>query len=120
MNSRVVQERYDNLMEAIGDFEESLNRLSSKDRQELSREFDERGIPVLLEYANMEMESMLVFKMSEDAFRRMEYYLGWEYERNNIEMKLQVADTIYVGYTSDIGRPQALMDAILEVVNDEE
>ena len=113
-------ENYENLMDSMNDLvdkitdvEESMKPVEVK---KLHDQYDRRGIPMGLKYGMY--DDMVLFNMSSDAFNQFEYYLGFEYERSNIQFRIEVQGNMIVGYEGS-RRAVKLFDAIVESEEDE-
>lgn len=58
------------------------------------------------------------FLMSEDAFNSFEYYLGMEYEKDEIETKINLGENILVIYSRDCDKVRDLL-SLIESENEE-
>lgn len=55
-----------------------------------------------------------IFLMSEDSFKSFDYYMGMEYEREEIELKVQLGDNVLVIYSNCCERAKEIIDLLDE------
>jgi len=57
-------------------------------------------------------EDMIFFIMSENSFGSFEYYAGMEYEREHIELRIEVDGDLLVGYSRESSRAEGIINLI--------
>jgi hypothetical protein len=104
---------FNEVMDSLVDFYESLPTVTKKQLEALREFFDSRGIPYGLQYGYIREEDTYVFHMTKSNFRNWEYYLGMEYVKDEIEFYFEFNQEIIVMY-NDCDRIRELYDVIDE------
>jgi hypothetical protein len=90
-------------------------KLNGEQKQHLRNNFNSH---VNFEYAEGYNDD-IIFICSEDAFNKMEYYLGFEYERECMEYKFFIDNKIIVSYSGS-ERVENLIEALNELEENED
>jgi len=88
-----------NILESIKQCLEGveLNNLTIEQKKSLSNRYNTM---IRFEYSTTKYNEM-VLKMNKDYFGSMEYYYGFEYERENIILKIEYEEDLIVIYAND-------------------
>ena len=88
-----------NILESIKQCLEGveLNNLTIEQKKSLN---DRYNTMIRFEYGTTKYNEM-VLKMNKDYFGSMEYYYGFEYERENIILKIEYEEDLIVIYAND-------------------
>lgn len=100
----------DNMISSLQDLQDKLENVDFKELNQDQKHLikDRFNTYVNFEYAPDEN----MFIMSAEAFKQFEYYLGMEYEKDDIELKCEIDDNVAVCYNVDNERVSELIDLL--------
>ena len=115
---------FNEVQRAIVEFENNLRPMEVDQRISLKKIYDDRGIPFSLHYGFVPEENMILFATTSDGFKAMEYYLGFEYAREDLQLKIEIVliDTVIVGYYAGSDRVRDFLNELQdsEVIDSEQ
>ena len=102
------KDRFSYLLDNIVDEIEiaEFKELTEKQQQLINRRFNTY---INFEYCN---DNGIAFIISENDFKNFEYFLGMEYEREDILTKVAIDDIVYVVYDSNNERVNELIEML--------
>lgn len=99
----------------IESLQEAIESIQDAEFKELTEEQQDKINKNYNTYINFEYSADInTFIMSEDAFKRFEYYLGMEYEKDDIVNKIALDGNIFVAYDIDNDRVNDLIELLEE------
>lgn len=106
-----------NMIESLQGIQEILEgndfkALADKQREILNSNYNTY---ITFEYCE---DGGYIFLMSESMFKKFEYYLGMEYEKKDIVIKINLEGNVLVSYDYDSERAEELFELLKE--NEEE
>lgn len=108
----------ENMLYSLEDALEVFKDLTFKEltREQMKAIREQFNTSIMFEYEPDEY----VFIMSCETFKQFEYYLGMEYERNDIDIKCEINGNVLVQYNIDNERVAKLIDLLESSDKDEE
>ena len=101
----------DKIREAFEEEFDEMHQLTSEQYMEFTKLYDRRGLNRSLRFYYDDAEEIIYFGMSEDSFRSWEYYLGMEYDKENIQTFIKIDNEVLVGYNTE-GRAGSIWEEI--------
>lgn len=100
-----------NILEQIKDYLEGaeLHNLTLEQKKWLRNRFN---TSITFEYGATQDDDMIL-KMNKNYFGNMEYYYGFEYEREDILLKIEFEDDIIVVYCNNDNRVTRLFEYLM-------